>query len=1049
MNFSCPICTKLISVPDEAKGKRVRCPVCGNVFEMPISDVPLPGMEVIVPPIEARTGGGPAPGTKGKSVHSRSTTAKSDQTGTRNLAPKKPYPRVSIIFGLAAAGLLLTTCFAGISFLLFFKIQNGWLAAKLGNAADDGKEIENDDEPYVKPLEFKPVKLGEENVTVPLPGVCDDLVVGGGGRFVLCNLPALRKIALFDANEAKITHYFPTAGDNAKMAASMTKLIVAYRDTRIVQRWNLLSREIESTVNLPKVPAIFRVAMGSASNGPLFVGWGTREPFQNNNFALLDMETLQDTGIVAPTRFDRNIGNNHLRVSANGRVFGVWSDEVNPTGLQTCIIQGKEFVGHYQHCSVQHIAPGPNGSVLYTGAGLFNKQGRVLSQQDGEGRGAFTIPAVNGNVYLSLKPGSPVEAGVHFGADPREMASLVLHGVAFSGGRVRFDDGVPLDKRIICIPEAKLLVVVAASNDKLIINNFDVDTLLEKTGLDFLCVASSPKTNITPGKRYEYAINVKSKKGGVSYELLRGPVGLKIDDAGVVSWDVSRSEPKGTESVSIKINDKSGQEIQHNFSITVNRYLATKIRRPNPMPSDTSPDQPVHSKKTPEKLDPETGGPILISDKKRTELPALPTPLNIKQPPLKSDTLAVALPGIAESVIVGGGGRFLILDIPSEKQIAIFDVNEAKVVKSIPVAEDRPVIAAGMSKLFLVFPKTKITHRWDLLTLDRDFTATLTLKDNISGIGMGYGSDGPLVVQTVKEPYTGECHFFDIKTMKEIFLERKPFGHVHRGEGANFRGSADGRSFGVHSNERYPYVLQLDSQGYLVRSTDYHRKYVPTADGRHFISEGTLYDHNLKNLGFGLSNFLYPALQGPFLLGVPYGPTYDRDKNEIRGVRDCQIFVIGDKRPLATLPTVLRPNDDSNTRSNIQRIMDNRYFLIPDAELIVVMHEKRDGMTLHKISIDTILENAKQDYFFVMSTPVESSVVNIEYTYAVKARSRKGGVKYRIDSGPAGMKVSPSGIVTWTPPADFVPASVNIVMTISDATGQELFHNFPINVLKE
>jgi hypothetical protein len=48
LQIACPSCTKLLNVPDEARGRQAKCPFCASVFEVrsadatPVSDAPLP-----------------------------------------------------------------------------------------------------------------------------------------------------------------------------------------------------------------------------------------------------------------------------------------------------------------------------------------------------------------------------------------------------------------------------------------------------------------------------------------------------------------------------------------------------------------------------------------------------------------------------------------------------------------------------------------------------------------------------------------------------------------------------------------------------------------------------------------------------------------------------------------------------------------------------------------------------------------------------------------------------------------------------------------------
>src|SRR5262249_45346531 len=59
-------------------------------------------------------------------------------------------------------------------------------------------------------------------------------------------------------------------------------------------------------------------------------------------------------------------------------------------------------------------------------------------------------------------------------------------------------------------------------------------------------------------------------------------------------------------------------------------------------------------------------------------------------------------PAQVRDVCVGGGGRFLILHLLGQGRLAVFDVNEAKIVKSIPAPDDHTLFTAGMDKLFIL-----------------------------------------------------------------------------------------------------------------------------------------------------------------------------------------------------------------------------------------------------------------------------------------------------------------------------------------------------------
>src|SRR6185369_970304 len=112
------------------------------------------------------------------------------------------------------------------------------------------------------------------------------------------------------------------------------------------------------------------------------------------------------------------------------------------------------------------------------------------------------------------------------------------------------------------------------------------------------------------------------------------------------------------------------------------------------------------------KLDPSIFGPSNVN------------PLPIKPAPATFTTESLKLPGTIAHACLGGGGRFVILSIPSQRQIAILDVNERKIVKYLPLAGDNPVMTAGLEKLVVAYPQQNIIQRWNLLTFEKEATVT-------------------------------------------------------------------------------------------------------------------------------------------------------------------------------------------------------------------------------------------------------------------------------------------------------------------------------------
>src|SRR5262249_45624678 len=147
------------------------------------------------------------------------------------------------------------------------------------------------------------------------------------------------------------------------------------------------------------------------------------------------------------------------------------------------------------------------------------------------------------------------------------------------------------------------------------------------------------------------------------------------------------------------------------------------------------------------------------------------------------------LPGVVRDIVLGGGGRFVVLALPDTRKIAIFDVNEAKVVKYLPMAEADALLAAGMEKLVVCLPRAHVVQRWGLGTFEREGGAPCPVAGNLKAGCMGWASSGPLLLVSERE----SC-FVNPRTLQPLEL-RTPDGPFQPRLGPDARPSGDGTVF--------------------------------------------------------------------------------------------------------------------------------------------------------------------------------------------------------------------------------------------------------------
>jgi hypothetical protein len=64
----------------------------------------------------------------------------------------------------------------------------------------------------------------------------------------------------------------------------------------------------------------------------------------------------------------------------------------------------------------------------------------------------------------------------------------------------------------------------------------------------------------------------------------------------------------------------------------------------------------------------------------------------------------------------------------------------------------------------------------------------------------------------------------------------------------------------------------------------------------------------------------------------------------------------------------------------------------------------------------------------------------------MQIKSKKGGVKAELQSGPKGMTVTKEGVVNWPVPMRPTEDHATVIVQISDASGQTVFHSYSIDL---
>ncbi len=413
----------------------------------------------------------------------------------------------------------------------------------------------------------------------------------------------------------------------------------------------------------------------------------------------------------------------------------------------------------------------------------------------------------------------------------------------------------------------------------------------------------------------------------------------------------------------------------------------------------------------------------------------------IKRCPIDKEQEERPLPGVVNDIVLGGGGRFVVVSLPDIRKIAIFDVNEAKVVKYLPMAEADAMLAAGMEKLFVCLPGANVVQRWSLRTFEREVTVASPVVGNLKAACMGWASQGPLLLISDRE-----SRFVHPRTLRPLELQGTN-GPVQPRLGPDARASGDGTVFTCMegSGSVRVYIIR---EGIVTQHAGGTSSFIsaPGADGSFICTMIGVYTPEM--------NEIYPKTNQNGLIVSPFvaskqGRMFFRiGQGGHDGPKNFNFFLYGHDRPIAVFPNFVGFDSQKNTYAEGagRRSADRRYLLLPQAEVLVALPATNDRLLLRKFNVRELLEKSGVDYLVVTSAAPRQAIRGMIYRYDLTVLSKRGGLRYKVESGPPGMQITPQGRLTWAVPRDFGEANAGVILAVSDAAGQEAFHTFRIAI---
>ena len=108
----------------------------------------------------------------------------------------------------------------------------------------------------------KGIEIPEEGISKPLPVKPGKAIMGYAGTCLLIDLPELKKIAVFDLCQAKITNYIDTGSMNYLFAAGGQVLLILDTDTNFAKVWDMETWKKRNEFEIRTTRKIASIGMG-------------------------------------------------------------------------------------------------------------------------------------------------------------------------------------------------------------------------------------------------------------------------------------------------------------------------------------------------------------------------------------------------------------------------------------------------------------------------------------------------------------------------------------------------------------------------------------------------------------------------------------------------------------------------------------------------------------------------------------------------------------------------------------------------------------------
>ena len=870
---------------------------------------------------------------------------------------------------------------------------------------------------------------------VRLPEKFDKMCSGGAGKYMIFRLPKQNKLVVFDLENRTLAYNKAVPAD-ALFAASKEKLIVASGDLGKLERFDLSSGKLEQSVPLGKMDPDLAV-MGHGGTGPLLMWEKGKSPIEAHPVRLWDLETLKEI----PARGRRLAASPRLKdfavtVSPGGKVFFSKIDPYHShhlmyvRGNSTRIQKTKKNFDNFGKWAM----PINDGKKIFGNRKIFD-QNLVeinIDRESVNAAGHVILPNFDDRFCISLKKEyrHPARLTLRTSHDLSEIVSTeTLTKQCSKRGEWGRLGGVT---RLRYFHDQKMLVSISDDNDRIVIRDFDFEQILKAQGVSYLFVPSIPPSKAILNQKYQNKIETSTSFSDLKFELLHSPDGMEIDaETGVITW-TPKAFPESLAKVSAAVTAKDGTTRQLHFYIGVYSDV------------ENTPDDEIEGAIRADDLPDKTDAPPRSQIGGTTHSPA---PKPASSYPVVAE---IDLPGKFDKMCSGGAGKYMIFRLPKQNSLAVFDLENRKLVYNKTVPPDA-LFAASREKLIVASGDHRTLERFDLSSGELEKSVPLRKIDPDLAV-MGHGGTGPLLLwEKGKSPVEAQAvRLWDLETLKEIPGRGERLSTSYSLDKFAVAVSPDGKVFCGTTDAYYHSVMYVGPKSTYIRKSskvdDKNGKWaVPFTDGKKLLGGGNVFDQNLVEVEINKESInakghaILPNFDDRFCISL---------SKERRGPARLTLRTSHDLSEIVSTDTVAKHCSDHVSWGRLGVVTRLRYF--HDQKMLVSIPEDNDQIVIREFDFEQTLKDQGESYLFVISSPPSKVNLRQKYEHKIETCTSFSDLKFELLYAPDGMEIdAETGLITWTPKAIPERGRVKVFAAVTAKDGTKRTLHFDIAVYRD